>query len=52
MVLLWGHLLGSILANIFLSYDEENLLNKCPIESKPRFCKRYVDNTFVLFESL
>ena len=39
-----------ILANISLSHNEENCLNKCPIEFKPSFYRRYVD-VFVLFES-
>ena len=43
--------LGPILANIFLSDHEENWLNKCPIEFKRTFYRRYVD-IFVLFESL
>ena len=38
------------MANIFLSYHEENLLNKCPIEFKPSFYRSYVD-IFVHFES-
>ena len=42
---------GPILANIFLSYYEENWFNKCPIEFKPCFYRRYVDDIFVLFES-
>ena len=46
-----GSPLGRILANIFLSHHEKNWLNKCPIKFKPSFCTRYVDDTFVLFES-
>ena len=45
-----GSPLVSILANIFLSNQEENWLNKCPIEFKPSFHRRYVD-IFVPFES-
>ena len=45
-----GSPLGQILANIFLSHHEENWLNKCPIEFKPSFYRRYVDDIFVLFE--
>ena len=40
------------MANIFFSYHEENWLNKCPIELKPSFYRRYVDDIFVLFKSL
>ena len=46
-----GSPLGPILANIFLSYHEENWLNKCPLELKPSFYRRYVGDIFVLFES-
>ena len=42
---------GPILANIFLSHHQENWLNKCSIEFKSSFYGRYVDDTFVLFES-
>ena len=46
-----GFPLGPILASIFLPHHEENWLNKCPIEFKPSFYGRYVDDIFVLFES-
>ena len=46
-----GSPLDPILPNIFLSHHEENWLNKCPIEFKPCFYRRYVDDIFVLFES-
>ena len=46
-----GSPLGQILANIFLSHHEEKWLKKCPIEFKPSFYRRYVDDIFVLFES-
>ena len=46
-----GSPLGPILANIFLSHHEEKWLNKCPIEFKPSFYRRYVDDIFVLFKS-
>ena len=46
-----GSSLGQILGNNFLSYHEENWLNKCPIEFEPSFYKRYFDDIFVLFES-
>ena len=47
-----GSPLDPILANIFLSHHEKNWLNKCLIEFKPSFYRRYVDDIFVLFESL
>ena len=34
--------LGPILANIFLSHDQQNWLNKCPIKVKPSFYRRYI----------
>ena len=46
-----GSILGPIMANIFLSHHEENWLNKCHIEFKPSFYRKYVNNIFVLFES-
>ena len=42
--------LAPILAEIFLSHQEENYLNKFPIEFKASFCIRYVDVIFVIFE--
>ena len=46
-----GSPLGLILANILLSHNEENWLNKCLIEIKPSFYRMYVDDIFVLFKS-
>ena len=46
-----GSPLVPLLANIFLWHHEENWLNKCPIEYKPSFYRRYVDWIFALFES-
>ena len=46
-----GAPLGPIIGLIFLSHHEENWLDKCPIEFKPTFCRRYIDHIFVLFES-
>ena len=42
---------GQILANMFLSHHEVNRINKCPIELKPRFYRRYIDDISVVFES-
>ena len=44
-----GSPLGSILANLFHLYREENWLNNCLIEFKPTY-RSYVDDIFVLFE--
>ena len=38
-----------IFADIFLSFHEEMWLSNCPIEFKPIFYRRYVDDTFILF---
>ena len=47
-----GSPLGPILAfTSFFSQHEENWLDKCPIEVKPSFYRRYVDDIFILFES-
>ena len=46
-----GSPLGSIFANIFLSYYEQMWLKNCPCEFKPVMYKRYVDDTFLLFRS-
>ena len=46
-----GSPLGSIFANIFFSYHEQNWLKNCHCEFKPVICKRYVDGTFLLFRS-
>ena len=46
-----GSPLGPILAKVFLLHYQENWLNKCPIECKPSFYRRYNDDIFELFES-
>ena len=38
-------------ANIFLSYHEQKWLSECPPNFAPVFYKRYVDDTFVLFNN-
>ena len=45
-----GSTLGPIFAKIVVSHHEGNWLNKCPIEFKPSFYRRYVD-ICVFFES-
>ena len=44
-----GSPLGPTLANIFLSYHEQNWLDTCPAEYKPVYYARYVDDICVLF---
>ena len=43
--------LGPLLANIFLSFHEIKWLNDCPVQFKPLHCRRYVDDSFVVFRS-
>ena len=38
-------------ANIFLCHHEENWINNCPSEFKPIFYRRYIDDTFVIFNT-
>ena len=45
-----GSPLGPQLANSFMSYYEQIWLNDCPLEYKPKFYRRYVDDIFVLFD--
>ena len=44
-----GFPLGPTLANVFLCYHESNWLKDFPKYFKPVYYKRYVDDTFVLF---
>ena len=46
-----GSPLGPHLANIFLCYNEEIWLKKCPPQFAPIYYRRYMDDTFVLFSS-
>ena len=46
-----GSPLGPTLANAFLCSQESNWLDECPVDFKPIFYKRYVDDIFVLFNS-
>lgn len=45
-----GNPLVLVLANIFLCYHETKWLNNCPPGCKPNFYKRYIDDTFLLFD--
>ena len=47
-----GSSLSHTMANVFLSFYEMKWLEKCPYKFKPVFCRRYVDDIFVLFESV
>ena len=46
-----GSCLGPSLANIFMCYMERKWLSDCPPEFKPLLYKRYVDDTFLVFET-
>ena len=50
-VVAMGSPLGPSLANIFLCHHETKWLNDCPLEFKPVFYRRYIDDTFLLFKS-
>jgi hypothetical protein len=43
--------LGPTFANIFMCFFERKWLNECPISFKPVFYRRYVDDTFLLFNN-
>ena len=47
-----GSPLGPHLANTFMNFHEKIWLEKCPLEFKPKYYRRYVDDIFVLFESV
>ena len=47
-----GSPLGPTLANAFLCYHEKKWLDDCPIDFKPVYYKRYVDDIFLLFREL
>ena len=46
-----GSLLGPKLTNAFLVYFEKNWLQNCASDFKLHYCRRYVDDIFVLFTS-
>ena len=41
--------LGPSFANIIMSYYEQQWLDDCPVNFKPAFYRRYVDDTFLYF---
>ena len=46
-----GSPLGPTLANAFLCFHESNWLADCPLDFKPIFYHRYIDDTFLVFSS-
>ena len=47
-----GSPLGPTLANLFMSHYEQIWLRECPLEFKPKFYRRYVDDIFILVEKI
>ena len=47
-----GSSLGPTMTTVFLSFYEMKWLEQCPNEFKPVFYRRYIDDIFVLFESV
>ena len=45
-----GSSLGPTLTNAFLCHYEKKWLDSCPVEFKPKFYKRHVDDIFVMFQ--
>ena len=45
-----GSPISPLIANIFLNKFETSILNNCPVNFKPQFYKRYLDDTFLLFK--
>ena len=43
--------MGPTLANLFLVYYEHKWLEKCPLQFRPKYYCRYVDNILLMFES-
>ena len=46
-----GSPLGPALANLFLVYYELKWLEKCPLQFRRKYYRRYVDDIFLMFES-
>jgi hypothetical protein len=46
-----GSPISPVLANIFLCDFEKRFLDTCPAEFRPSFYKRYVDDTFIVFDT-
>ena len=44
--------LGPTFANIFMAFMETKWLDDCPLEFKPVYYRRYVDDSFLLFNDI
>ncbi|MEL6606571.1 MAG: reverse transcriptase domain-containing protein, partial [Cyanobacteria bacterium J06614_10] len=45
-----GSSLGPVYANTFMCFKEVEWLENCPLDFKPLFYRRYVDDTFLMFK--
>ena len=45
-----GSPLGPTLANMFLAYHEDIWLENCPLQFRPKYYRRYVDDIFLMFD--
>ena len=45
-----GSPLGPVIANSFLSFHEREWLENCPLEFRPVYYRRYIDDTFIIFK--
>ena len=43
--------LGAALANLFLVYFENKSLEKCSLQFRPKYYRRYVDDIFLMFKT-
>ena len=46
-----GSPLSATLANIFLCYYERTWIGECPLQFKPLYYKRFMDDTFIVFDN-
>ena len=49
--LVMGSPLSATLANIFLCFHERKLIDEFPLTFKPQFYRRYIDDTFIIFDN-
>ena len=45
-----GSCLGPVYADCFMGYHERQWLDNCPVQFKPLYYRRYVDDTFLIFK--
>ena len=45
-----GSPLGPTIANSFLTFHEQEWLENCPLEFRPIYYRRYIDDTFIIFK--